>query len=263
MERWKGRTALVTGASSGIGYTIADTLAQHGMNVVACARNISTIEELVRKHETAGNGRIEAVQCDVTSEADIQRMFSHIEQRYSHVDVLINNAGIAKLGDFLTGQSEKWLDMFQTNVLGMSMCARETLKLMQKNGITDGHIILINSYGGHKNITYGPMHFYSATKHMVTALAEALYRQVRAMTPKNNIRITDISPGVVADTQLMPRAFADAASESRPAASRLTASEYQRLRTEDVANTVLFVLSAPLYVNVKTVILCSTEQPEV
>ncbi|XP_055347601.1 dehydrogenase/reductase SDR family member 11-like isoform X3 [Paramacrobiotus metropolitanus] len=143
MERWKGKTALVTGASAGIGYAIADALARHGMKVIGCARNIATIHELAKSHNN-GPGHVEAVQCDVSKPDQITAMFAHIAAKYGHVDVLINNAGLVQLDPLISGRREKWREMLEVNVLGLSVCARETLQLMQKDGVTEGDIINVN-----------------------------------------------------------------------------------------------------------------------
>ncbi|XP_055344654.1 dehydrogenase/reductase SDR family member 11-like [Paramacrobiotus metropolitanus] len=148
MERWQGKTALVTGASAGIGYAIADALARSGMKVIGCARNTEKILELAKKYKS-GPGCVDAVQCDVTKTEQITAIFEHIEKHYKHVDVLVNNAGIAKYDTLVSGRTEKWREMFEINVLGLCICAREALKLMQKYNITDGNIVNINSYTGH------------------------------------------------------------------------------------------------------------------
>ncbi|XP_055347612.1 dehydrogenase/reductase SDR family member 11-like [Paramacrobiotus metropolitanus] len=260
MERWKGRTALVTGASAGIGYAIADALARSGMNVIGCARNVEKINELVKKHEK-GPGRVEPVQCDVSQPQQITAMFEHVAKKYGHVDVLVNNAGLVQLDPLMSGRTEKWREMLEVNVLGLSVCAREALKLMQKDGVTDGNIININSYGGHFPINLPAYHFYSGTKHMITSLTESLHREVRAMEPKNDMRVTDISPGVVL-TEILQRSMAQAGMPTIDSGKDFT-KDYKCLNGDDIADTVLFVLAAPQHVNVKTLIVCPTQQPQV
>ncbi|XP_055341959.1 uncharacterized protein LOC129590649 [Paramacrobiotus metropolitanus] len=259
MERWRGRTAVVTGASTGIGHAVADALAHHGVKVVGCADlNISNIEELAKKYEQ-GPGSVEAIECDLTKPEQITAMFLHIEKQYGHVDILVNNAGLTHMDTLLTGRTEKWREIFEVNVLGLCICAREALRLMQKSGVTDGNVINISSIGGHTHIDFPEGHFYSGTKHMVTALTEALHREVRAMEPKNNIRITDISPGIVI-TEIGTRAMSQAVLPMQP--SNALANDYQKLDASDIADSVLFVLAAPQHVNVKTLIVCPTQMPQ-
>ncbi|XP_055344776.1 dehydrogenase/reductase SDR family member 11-like [Paramacrobiotus metropolitanus] len=257
MERWKGRVALVTGASAGIGYAIADALARNGMKVIGCARNTEKILELGKMHKS-GPGSVEAVVCDVSQPEQITAMFEHIEKRYKYIDVLVNNAGIASFASLLSGKTEQWRKLFEVNVLGLCICAREALNLIQKNGVTDGNIINIGSTAGHSHLNFPDGHFYSGTKHMVTSLTESLHREVRAMEPKNNIRITDISPGVV-KTEIVQRSLAEI-GESQEQLDFL--HDYQTLSSEEIADSVLYVLSAPQHVNVKTLIIAPTQQPE-
>ena len=96
MERWRGRSALVTGASAGLGYAIAEALACHGMHVFGCARRVEEIEKLAEKvaHNSSTGGKITAIKCDLLDEQQILAMFQQIEQSaQGHVDILINNAG--------------------------------------------------------------------------------------------------------------------------------------------------------------------------
>ncbi|XP_055344731.1 dehydrogenase/reductase SDR family member 11-like [Paramacrobiotus metropolitanus] len=256
MDRWKGRVALVTGASAGIGYAIADALARSGMVVIGCARNTEKILELSKKYGK-GAGSLEAIQCDLSQPDQITAMFQQITKKHKQVDVLVNNAGLLRMDDLLTGRIEKWREMLEVNVLGLSICAREALKLMPQ----DGNIININSYVGHFHTNFKGSHFYTGTKHMITSLTESLHREVRAMEPKNNIRITDISPGVV-ETEIMQRSLADAPQATDISTMPSRSWEYEKLKGQDIADSVLYVLSAPQHVNVKTLIVAPTQQPE-
>ena len=117
MERWRGRTALVTGASSGIGYGTAEALVRHGLRVYGCARRVELIRELSeRLRQDATNdcgGSLIAVKCDVTNEEEVLRMFGQIEQECGHVDILVNNAGTVSPQDLITGNPEKWRQMIE------------------------------------------------------------------------------------------------------------------------------------------------------
>ena len=121
MERWNGRTALVTGASSGLGNAIARTLACNGVNVIGCARRSEKIEELatsiIGKTESKTCGTITAYKCDLTKEEDILRMFKDIETKFGHVDVLINNAGLGYADDLITGRTAKWKEMLDVRII--------------------------------------------------------------------------------------------------------------------------------------------------
>lgn len=206
MERWRGRTALVTGASSGIGYAIAEELTKQGVNVIGCARRAEKIEELANKCANytpgkdcsqGGCGKITAIKCDLTNEQDILQMFQRIEKEFSHVDIVVNNAGTLIAEDVLTGETKGWKLMLDLNVLALAVCTREGIRLMLKDNVDDGHVININSIAGHMNSAAGTnmFDFYIGTKHMVTALTKALNAELRQK--KSKIRVTSISPGAV------------------------------------------------------------------
>ncbi|OQV18805.1 Dehydrogenase/reductase SDR family member 11 [Hypsibius exemplaris] len=256
MERWSGRTALVTGASVGIGHAVAEALAKSGMNVVACARNVGKIEELAK---SVGNapGKIYPIKCDLTQETEILQMFKTIEEKFKHIDVLINNAGLAHPEDLLTGNTEKWKGMIDLNVLGLSICAREALRLMDKDNIDDGHIININSMAGHNIFASMPIiHFYMGTKHMVTALTKALNAELRQK--KSKIRVTSLSPGAV-QTEFGHNLYAG--SSQATAAAAAFAQTFPLLTGKDIADAVLYVVGAPAHVSIHELIIAPTEQP--
>ncbi|XP_055348641.1 dehydrogenase/reductase SDR family member 11-like [Paramacrobiotus metropolitanus] len=253
MDRWRGRTALVTGASSGIGLAAAETLARQGMNVIGCARNLEKIEAL-NNTLPKGSGTVRAIKCDITKEEDIKRMFAEIEKTHKHVDVLVNNAGMAKTDTLVTGSADQWREMIDVNVMGLSICAREALRLMTKDQITDGHIININSMAGHAVPPWATAHFYSATKHMVIALTEALYREVKEISKK--IRVTSISPGGV-QTDFGNRWV----GEENVKKLALSGSGMKLLEAQDIADAIAYVVNAPPHVCIKELIIAPTEQP--
>jgi len=252
---------LVTGASVGIGQKIAEDLARNGMNVVACARSVGKIEELAKKVAADSKaGKIYAVKCDLTKEQDILQLFKFIEDKVKHVDVLVNNAGLANPDDLLTGRTDKWREMLDLNVLGLSICAREALRLMEKNKIDDGHIININSMGGHQIFPNFPSsHFYGATKHMVTALSKALNAELRQK--KTKIRVTNLSPGGV-ESEFGKSMNAASAGSETPADMIAMASylQFPMLAPKDISDGVLYVVGAPAHVAIHELIIAPTEQ---
>jgi NADP-dependent 3-hydroxy acid dehydrogenase YdfG len=250
MDRWRGRTALVTGASSGIGLFTAEELAKLGVKVIGCARNIDKITELNSKLPK-GSAAVRAIKCDVTKEEDIVRMFQDIEKNEKVVDILINNAGMAKPDTLITGKTDQWRDMIDVNVLGLSICAREALRLMESNHVDDGHIINLNSMAGHRIPPLPGTHFYSATKHMVTALTEALYMELRAK--KSKVRVTSLSPGVV-HTEFAERWLGEQVTEIQ------STRQFKPLVAKDITDAIVYVLGAPAHVNVKELIIAPTEQ---
>ncbi|XP_008576729.1 PREDICTED: dehydrogenase/reductase SDR family member 11 isoform X3 [Galeopterus variegatus] len=145
MERWRHRLALVTGASGGIGAAVARALVQQGLKVVGCARTVGNIEELAAECKSAGYpGTLIPYRCDLSSEEDILSMFSAVRSQHNGVDICINNAGLARPDTLLSGSTSGWKDMFNVNVLALSICTREAYQSMKERNVDDGHIININ-----------------------------------------------------------------------------------------------------------------------
>ncbi|XP_035788468.1 farnesol dehydrogenase-like [Anopheles albimanus] len=242
MDRWVGKVAIVTGASAGIGAATLKALAGAGMVAVGFARRLDRVERL--KEELAGDEavrqRLHAVRCDVTREEDILAAFRLVEERFGGVDVLINNAGIARAGvDLLTANNTAALrDVIDTNLLGTVLCSREAFQSMKRRSVTDGHIVHINSVLGHTvppNMTFN---IYPATKYGVTALTETMRHELRIA--RTNIKVTSISPGLVS-TEAVPDSMK---TDGTPI-----------LEPEDVADAVLYVLGTPPRVQVQELMI--------
>ncbi|KAL4240357.1 Dehydrogenase/reductase SDR member 11 [Mactra antiquata] len=220
MQRWVGRVALVTGASSGIGYEVARSLVKHGMKVVGCSRNTSKIQELA--DDLVGEaGSLTPMQCDVSKEDEVLSMFDNIKSSFGGVDVCVNNAGLSHDAPLLTGDTEQWRNMFEVNVLGLCVCTREAVKSMKERGVDDGHIIQLNSAVGHFQYANNPGgHFYSATKFAVTSLVEGLRKEL--LKDNTHIRVTN-------------------------------------LKSVDIADAVIYALSAPKHVQIHELSIYPTE----
>ncbi|XP_047247949.1 dehydrogenase/reductase SDR family member 11-like isoform X1 [Girardinichthys multiradiatus] len=263
MDRWTGRVALVTGASVGIGAIIAKELVRFGMKVVGCARNVDKIQALAVECQTAGySGVLIPYKCDLTSVEDIQSMFAAIKAKHKGVDVCINNAGVAHPEHLLSGKTSGWKNMLDVNVLALSICSREAYQSMKERKIDDGHIMNLNSgiyqyffvnvgpsniffcfsIGGHNVINNSDVHFYTVTKYAVSALTEGLRQELREA--KTHIRATSISPGMV-ETEFIYRLYSDNPEKAKAAYSR-----FKTLEAIDVANAVVYVLSAPPHVEI-------------
>ncbi|OCT91875.1 dehydrogenase/reductase (SDR family) member 11 S homeolog isoform X1 [Xenopus laevis] len=253
MERWKGRVALVTGASVGIGAAVARALVQHGMKVVGCARSVDKIEKLAAECQSAGYpGTLFPYKCDLSNEEEILSMFSAIKTLHQGVDVCINNAGLARPEPLLSGKTEGWKTMIDVNVLALSICTREAYQSMKERNIDDGHIININSVLGHIYHCAKYAHFYCATKHTVTALTEGIRQELREL--KSHIRVTSISPGLV-ETEFAYRCF-----EHDPSLANTLYRSLKCLDGGDIANAVLYALGTPPHVQVHELIVRPTEQ---
>ncbi|XP_040902296.1 dehydrogenase/reductase SDR family member 11-like [Toxotes jaculatrix] len=253
MDRWRGRVALVTGASVGIGAAIAKELVRHGMKVVGCARDVEKIQKLAAECQAASHsGVLLPLKCDLNSEEEILSMFSVIKAQHKGVDVCINNAGLANPESLLNGKTSGWKNMLDVNVLALSICTREAYQSMKERNVDDGHIININSMSGHRVIPSADVHFYSATKYAVTALTEGLRQELREAN--THIRATCISPGVV-ETEFALRLHKD-----NPDKAAASYSRFKPLTAIDVADAVTYVLSAPPHVQIGDIQMRPVEQ---
>ncbi|XP_032362503.1 dehydrogenase/reductase SDR family member 11 [Etheostoma spectabile] len=253
MERWKGRVALVTGASVGIGAAIAKELVRYGMKVVGCARDVEKIQKLADECQSTGHsGVLVPFKCDLNNEEEILSMFAAIKAQHKGVDVCINNAGLAHPESLLNGNTSGWKNMMDINVLALCICTREAYQSMKERNVDDGHIININSMSGHRVVPSADVHFYSSTKYAVTALTEGLRQELREA--KTHIRATCISPGVV-ETEFASRLYRDNAVKA--AASY---SKFKPLEAIDIANSVTYVLSAPPHVQIGDIQMRPVEQ---
>lgn len=242
MERWSGRVALVTGGSAGIGAAVVRRLVGHGLKVVACGRRVDKIQEIEDEMKKSGAaGELCPVHCDLRRESDIQDMFQLIRNKYGRLDVCVNNAGLVWQQDRLSeGDIKEWREMLDVNVLALCICTKESIKLMREVGIDDGQIIHMNSMGGHR-VPSMQVSFYSATKFAVTALTEGLRRELAEN--KSHIRISSISPGLV-DTDL----------------TRGMSSGAMKMEAGDIAEAVVYILSAKPHVQVHDIQMRPTEQ---
>ena len=243
MELWRGKVALVTGASSGIGQACALRLAQEGMVVVAAARRLERLKRLAEAHPN-----IHAMAVDLRDTEAIVALFERIRRELGGVDVLINNAGLGRRAPLMSGETEHWREMLEVNVLGLAVCTREAIADMTRED--KGYVIHISSMAGHRTPPGSAM--YSATKFAVRSLTEALRQELREA--ESSVRVTAISPGFV-ETE-----FAEVYSGDPEAAAR-TYGRFEVLKSEDIADMVVYALSAPQHMQLHDMLVRPTEQP--
>ncbi|ERL89092.1 farnesol dehydrogenase [Dendroctonus ponderosae] len=242
LERFEGKLAVVTGASSGIGKAIAEGLVKYGLVVAGVARRVERIVEHAKQLRGA-KGKLVGFKCDLTKEEDILETFDTITEELGPIHVLVNNAGVRLGGTVIDGDIEKWKTMLNTNVLGLAIATREAVKSMKAHNIK-GHIINVNSVAGHAVTEFPRANLYPTTKFAVTALTETIRLEINR--EKLPIKITSLSPGVVL-TEF--REIADG-KESAEASLKNPA-----LVAEDVADAAFYILSTPEHVNVKELIV--------
>lgn len=192
MNRWTGKLAVVTGASSGIGAATAKALVNAGMVVVGLARRVERVEALKKDLPSSVQESLHAVKCDVSKEEDIVQTFGWVEQKFGGVDVLINNAGIMPDGSLLEGDSEKIRAVLDTNVVGLVLCSREAFQSMKKRAV-DGHIVQINSVAGHQVPNFPRLNVYPASKYAVTAITETMRQELRTEGTKIKVTVRNVT----------------------------------------------------------------------
>ncbi|XP_050403644.1 dehydrogenase/reductase SDR family member 11 [Patella vulgata] len=247
MERYEGRVALVTGASSRVGEATVKLLVTHGMKVAACARSFDKLKTLAES-VSCERGEVLPIRCDLRKEEDIAAMFVEIKNKWGGVDVCINSAGLALDAPIIDGDSQQWKNMWEVNVMALCLCTQESVKSMRERGVDDGHVINLNSLSGHR---VGRSHFYSATKYAVTSLTDGIRWELRGI--KSHIRVTSISPGLIKSN------FAKTMLGDEAAAEEVYASR-QALQPEDIAKEIEFVLASPPHVQIHEIMVRPTEQ---
>lgn len=189
MDRWFGKIAVVTGASSGIGAAIAVDLAKAGMVVVGLARRQDRIDALMRRVPA---GSLHSFHCDVTDESEVVATFTQIVSEFGGIDVLVNNAGILRDTKLIRpNNSEDVRAIMDTNVMALVWCTREAFASMKQRGI-DGHVVLINSTMGHAVPRLpgdSSSNMYAPSKHAVTAMTEVLRQEFQAEGTKVKITV--------------------------------------------------------------------------
>ena len=216
---------VITGASTGIGAATARRAVEFGHRVVLAARSEDKLAALAE--ELGGEEKAIAVRCDVTSWEDQQALVGAALERFGRLDVFFANAGFGAKRGFLEETVEHWRSMIDTNVLGAALSIRACLGHFREQN--RGHVILTSSVAGRRAL---PGSLYSATKHAVTAMGEALRQEVAG----TEIKVTLIEPGMV-DTPFF---------ESQPSGA---------LEADDIARAVLFALTQPPHVNVNEVLV--------
>ena len=244
----EGCTAVVTGASSGIGEAIALELASRGVRLTLTARREDRLDDLGGRIAARGAEAPLLVAADLREAEGIGRIFEESRARWGGLDILVNNAGLGRKADFHDGSTEDWREMLEVNVLGLTVACREALASFDKG--RGGHIVNVSSMAGHRIPPGGG--FYAATKFAVRAITECLRRELRAMGSSS--RVSEISPGFVTTE------FHDVfyRGDEKKIAERLP--DYRVLDPQDVAASVLHILEAPAHVAIHDVLIRSNEQ---
>jgi short-subunit dehydrogenase len=196
MEQLRGATAIVTGASKGIGVYIARALAKEGVNLALAARSIDELEIVCKEMETLGVKAI-AVQCDVTKTADRANLIARTEAELGPIDILVNNAGIERIARFEKAPAHDFSDTIAVNLEAPILLTHAIVPGMLARG--KGHVVNIASGAGKFGVPFGTS--YSATKHGLVGFTHSL----RAEYHGNAVGFSVVCPGFVTDVGMYDR----------------------------------------------------------
>ncbi|AWI27157.1 SDR family NAD(P)-dependent oxidoreductase [Flavobacterium pallidum] len=239
------KTALITGATSGIGRATARIFAENGIRLVLCGRREERLAQL--QAELSGKTDLHILNFDVSDREAVLQQIGTLPEDFSKIDILINNAGNAHgLGPIQTGSLDDWDAMIDSNVKGLLYVSKAVIPGMTERN--SGHIINIGSIAGKE--VYPNGNVYCATKYAVDALNKAM----RIDLVQHGIRVGAIHPGMV-ETEFSEVRFK---GDTERAAQVYQA--FTPLRPEDIADIILFVVTRPYYVNIGEVVVTPTAQ---
>jgi NAD(P)-dependent dehydrogenase (short-subunit alcohol dehydrogenase family) len=216
----KGKTAVVTGGTRGIGRAIAESLAREGASVAICGRRQADVDAAVSQIASSTGSDVIGATANVGEPEQVSRFFSYIDGRFDKVDILVNNAGIGIFRSVAELSVEDWQQVVATNLNGVFYCCREAVPRMRKAG--GGSIINISSLAGKNAFAGGSV--YNASKFGLNGFSEALMLDHR----NDKIRVTYIMPGSV-DTDF----------------NIGTGRASWKIAPEDIADVVLLVVRMP------------------
>jgi NADP-dependent 3-hydroxy acid dehydrogenase YdfG len=263
-----GKTAVVTGASSGIGRAIAERLGRAGAHVTLAGRSQAPMEASAKTIQEAG-GQARVVSLDVRDLAAMQELVRGAARETGRLDVMVNNAGLSHPGPIVEQEPEHWREMLEVNVLALLVGCQEAVRAMRACG-AEGHVVNISSIAA-LNRESG---VYGATKHAVNCITATLRKELE----EDSIRMVNVMPGAIAtnfarnfDPEFLAgfgkmagvEDFTPTRGEKLPdeILERIQPMLKQLLASpEDVAEAVLYAVTAPIHVNVAEIVVRPARQ---
>ena len=237
MENLKGKKAIITGGSRGLGKATAIAFANQGIDVAITGRNEADLKETVAELKALGVNATYAT-FDIGNYDEVKKGIQEIMNTFNTVDILVNNAGIAAFGSFLEMDVNQWQSIIQTNVMGMYYVTKEILPYLIANN--QGDIFNVSSTAG---LAGNPnTSAYSASKFAVIGMSESLMKEVR----KNNIRVCTLTPSTIASDMSIQLGIASKDSTETV------------LQPEDFAELIVSALQLPRRALLKNASLWST-----
>ena len=237
MENLKGKKAIITGGSRGLGKATAIAFANQGIDVAITGRNEADLKETVAELKALGVNATYAT-FDIGNYEEVKKGIQEIMNTFNTVDILVNNAGIAAFGSFLEMDVNQWQSIIQTNVMGMYYVTKEVLPYLIANN--QGDIFNVSSTAG---LAGNPnTSAYSASKFAVIGMSESLMKEVR----KNDIRVCTLTPSTIASDMSIQLGIASKDSTETV------------LQPEDFAELIVSALQLPRRALLKNASLWST-----
>lgn len=261
------RTAIVTGASSGIGRAIGEKLARAGAHVFLAGRTLAAMEETQKRIREAG-GRASVVGLDVRDPKQVQDLVEGALRDTGRVDVMVNNAGVSYPAPIADAEVEHWRAMLETNVLALLVGSQAAIRAMRACK-AEGHIVNISSIAAQRRDSG----VYGATKHAVDCISATL----RTELENDTIRVVNVMPGAIATNfaRNFDPAFVQGIVKSTGVAvdvkrgERLPDEVFEKLQgslklllgaPEDVAEAVMFAVTQPIHVNIADIVVRPAKQ---
>jgi NADP-dependent 3-hydroxy acid dehydrogenase YdfG len=238
----KDKVAIITGASSGIGFATALALSKAGAKVAIGARRVDRLEELAKKISAEG-GEVFYQKLDVTQRSECENFAKAVLDKWGSIDILVNNAGLMPLSFFKSLKFDEWDRMVDVNIKGVLYSTGAVISHMKEK--KSGHIVNLSSVAG--RIVFPAGSVYCATKHAVAAFSEGLRQE---FSVRSNIRVTSIDATELNDT---------ITDESLKGFVENT-KKMEALQAEDIANAILYAVDSPSYVNVNEILIRPTTQ---
>ncbi|BES93445.1 dehydrogenase reductase SDR family member 11-like [Nesidiocoris tenuis] len=240
MGKYEGKVAVVTGANSGIGLAVSKHLLNLGFDVVAIDKDVTTLEEIGTKTNAK---KLHPLRTDLSQDEEVVRAFQWVENNLESLDILVNNAGVGGVTSLLDGKYDEWRRLANVNLIAYTLCAVEAISLMRKLRTKQGQIINITSNLANHVPTFGPFHFYSATKHAAKAISEGLRQELRQI--EIPIRLTSICPGLV-QTSIFKSSLGETLNSA-------IFDKHPSITPEDVASCVEYILNTPHHVTINEI----------
>lgn len=241
------KIALITGATSGIGRATALLLAENGYSLILTGRRSELLENLKKEIEVKYKADVLPLAFDIRDKSQVDSAVQNLHERWRKIEVLINNAGLAAgLSHLQDGLEDDWERMIDTNIKGLLYITRQVAPMMAER--KSGHIINIGSIAGTE--VYENGNVYCASKHAVDALSKAM----RIDLLKDNIKVSQVRPGMV-ETEFSLVRFHGDEDKAQKVYDGITP-----LFAEDIAQTILFILTRPAHVNINDIVVTPTQQ---